>query len=77
MAKKRVVTPEDSPLIGQLKSAIRDSGISLNELSKRCGVDHSQLSRFIRGERAISLAAAEKVMVYFGLSVTPTKPVEK
>jgi plasmid maintenance system antidote protein VapI len=70
MGQKRKGPTEDSPLIGILKGAIRDSGLSLNELSKRCGVSNPQLSRFVRGERSLTLPAAEKLMVYFGLKVT-------
>ncbi|HEX3152819.1 MAG TPA: helix-turn-helix transcriptional regulator [Gemmataceae bacterium] len=76
MAKKKTVSPEDSPLIGQLKAAIRESGISLNELAKRSGVHNSQLSRFVRGEHDLSLSAAEKLMVYFDLKVMPGKPAQ-
>ena len=71
MAKKRASGQEVSPLIGILKETIRDSGLSLNELSKRTGVDNSQLSRFLRGERIISLTAAEKLVEYFGLKLAP------
>jgi plasmid maintenance system antidote protein VapI len=70
MAKKKGTNAEKSPLIEVLKSKIRDCGLSLNELARRTGVSDPQLSRFLRGERTISLPAAEKLMVYFGMRVT-------
>ena len=50
-------------LIRQLRKAIRDSGQSLNALSKACGVSNPQLSRFMRGKRTLTLTAAEKICV--------------
>jgi hypothetical protein len=48
-------------LVEQLKDAIRGSGKSLRRLSKDAGIGTPQLSRFMRGERSLSLPAAEKV----------------
>jgi len=73
MAKRTATPREGSPLIGVLKQTIRDSGLSLNELAKRSGVDDSQLSRFLRGERDISLSATEKLVQFFGLKLVKSK----
>jgi plasmid maintenance system antidote protein VapI len=69
MAKvnKRRPAQEASPLIGVLRDAIRDSGLSLREISKKTGVGDPQLSRFVRGERTLTLPAAEKLVEFFGL----------
>ena len=67
MAQKKPKPAEASPLIGILKETIRGSGLSLNELSKRTGVSNPQLSRFMRGDRSLTLPAAEKLVTYFGL----------
>jgi transcriptional regulator with XRE-family HTH domain len=69
MAKKKDTDGGASPLIGILKDAIRDSGISLNELSKRTGVSNPQISRFMRGDRSLTLPAAEKLVEYFGMKL--------
>jgi transcriptional regulator with XRE-family HTH domain len=61
MAKKKGRTGEASGLKAQLRQAIRDSGQSLNQLSALCGVGRDRLSRFVRGERGISMDAAEKI----------------
>ena len=48
-------------LVQQLRDAIRASGRSLNQLSVVCGVGRDRLSRFLRGERGLTLEAAEKI----------------
>jgi transcriptional regulator with XRE-family HTH domain len=59
VAKKRESV--EGGLIDQLQQAIRDSGLSLNKLAEQAGLTDSQLSRFMRNERALSLTSAEKV----------------
>ena len=48
-------------MVQQLRDAIRASGRSLNRLSVVCGVGRDRLSRFLRGERGLTLEAAEKI----------------
>jgi transcriptional regulator with XRE-family HTH domain len=59
------------PVIHQLQDAIRASGLSLNELGRRTGVSEGQLSRFLRGDRTLTLPAAARVCQYFGLELCP------
>jgi len=59
------------PVIHQLQDAIRASGLSLNELARRTGVSEGQLSRFLRGDRTLTLPAAARVCLYFGLTLCP------
>lgn len=54
-------------LIEQLQTAIRSCGVSLNELARQAGVNHGQLSRFVRGERTLTLPAASRVCQVLGL----------
>jgi plasmid maintenance system antidote protein VapI len=56
-----------------LKDEIRDSGLSLCELSRRTDIVVPILSRFIKGERTLILATAQKLMDYFGLEITKRK----
>jgi len=74
---KRTNTPEGRPLpiVAQLREAISGSGLSLNELGRRTGVSEGQLSRFLRGDRTLTLPAAAKVCLYLGLELSrPAKP---
>jgi transcriptional regulator with XRE-family HTH domain len=57
MGKKR----EAPTLTDQLREAIRQSGRSLNQLGKQCGLDAARLSRFVRGERGLSLEAIDAI----------------
>ena len=58
---------EYSPVIGVLKEAIRDCGLSLPELSRQTGVSNPQIYRFMSGERSLTLPAAEKLAAFLGL----------
>ncbi|HJZ56054.1 MAG TPA: helix-turn-helix transcriptional regulator [Gemmataceae bacterium] len=71
MARKKPA--EESPLIGVLKQAIRDSGLTLTELAKQTAVSHPQLSRFVAGKRTLTLPAAERLMEFFGFKLVRAK----
>lgn len=60
-------------LADDLRAAIAASGLSLNELRRRCGVDHGQLSRFVRGERDLTLTNAGRVAGALGLALLPAE----
>lgn len=65
---------EEPRLIAALKQAVRESGLSLNELARQCGVSPPQLSRFMRDERSLTLDSAAKLFDYFGLGVVVKMP---
>jgi transcriptional regulator with XRE-family HTH domain len=56
-------------LVDQLRQAIIDSGLSQGEMARRSGVDQGQLSRFLRGERTMTLPAAAKLCSILGLEL--------
>ncbi len=45
----------------QLRQAVRDSGLSLQEIGRRAKIAPSQLSLFMRGERSIRLDTADRL----------------
>jgi transcriptional regulator with XRE-family HTH domain len=55
----------------QLRQAIQTSGLSLNELERRCGVSHAVLSRFMTGKRTLTLPLAGRVCETLGLVLSP------
>jgi transcriptional regulator with XRE-family HTH domain len=63
-------------LIEQLRQAVRESGLSLNEIARRSGVDQGQLSRFMRGERTIEMPTAARMCAALGLRLTKNKLAE-
>jgi transcriptional regulator with XRE-family HTH domain len=54
----------------QLRQAIRASGLSLTQLGHTTGVDSGRLSRFMRGERDLTLAATTKLCEALDLQLT-------
>lgn len=64
MAKSRKNNWEDI-----FRVAIEKSDLTLKELGKRSKVDVSQLSRFMREERGLSIKTAEKVAKVVGIEL--------
>jgi transcriptional regulator with XRE-family HTH domain len=58
---------KELPLVESLREAIRNSGMSISELGRKAGVSQPQLSRFLNGERTLTLPAAAKVCQTLGL----------
>ena len=57
----------------QLLAAIKRSGISMYRLAKNSGVSEPVLSRFISGQRDITLTTASKITEALGLVLMPKK----
>jgi DNA-binding phage protein len=55
----------------QLRDAIARSGRSLNQLAQDAGVSDSQLSRFMRGERTLTMETAAALCRALGLHLAP------
>jgi transcriptional regulator with XRE-family HTH domain len=72
-----VTIEQTTDLVDQLRQAIEKSGHTLNEIERRCGVSHAALSRFLRGERSLTLPIAAKLCSMLGLRLCAgEKPVE-
>jgi transcriptional regulator with XRE-family HTH domain len=67
---------QEVPLAAELQRFILESGMSLNQLGQRTGVSQGQLSRFVRGNRTLTLPAVDKICRFFGLKLTmePKEP---
>ena len=63
-----------TPLTDGLRRAIRDSRLSFNELARLAGVGQPQISRFMAGERDLTLAVASRVCQVLGLSLVHAGP---
>ena len=57
----------------QLRSAVKDSGLTIYRLAKDSGVSQPVLSRFLNGKRGITLATAAKLANALGLELRPKK----
>jgi transcriptional regulator with XRE-family HTH domain len=57
-------------LVECIREAIQASGISLNQLGRLAQSDSGRLSRFMRGERDLTLEAASRICKVLGLHLT-------
>ncbi len=61
-------------LSAQLRQAIVDSGKSLGQLTRETGIDKSALSRFVNGERGVSMNSWDALGECLGLRLVADKP---
>lgn len=63
----------------QLRDAIVKADVSRYQISKETGVDQTALSKFVLGQRGISVQAMDAVGLFLGLSITnrPRRPAKK
>jgi hypothetical protein len=57
----------------QLQAAIRNAGESVYAVSKGSGVPQSVLSRFVNGERGLSLESVDRLAEYLELELQPKR----
>jgi transcriptional regulator with XRE-family HTH domain len=61
--------PQRRTIVDELRQAIQQSGQSQYALAKSVGVDQSVISRFMAGQRDVTLATAAKLAVSGGQEV--------
>jgi hypothetical protein len=64
-------------LTEQLRLAVATSGRTLGEFARDTGLDKSALSRFVNGERGLSMEAFDIVGDYLGLRIVADQPKAK
>jgi len=57
----------------QLRQAILTAGVSRYALSKASGVSQGVLSRFVHGERTVTMDTAARIAAALGLELRPVK----
>jgi transcriptional regulator with XRE-family HTH domain len=60
-----------------VKTAIKESGLSLNALARATGVQVSSLSRFMRGEQDLVFGAVESLSGALGLELHRAAKAER
>lgn len=63
-----------STLSQQIREAILQADVSRYEIARETGVGQPALSRFVHGERGLSLDALDRIGLYLGLSITTSRP---
>jgi transcriptional regulator with XRE-family HTH domain len=69
----RMTEQERGKLEDQLRQAIAASDLAPAEIARQAGISRSFLSRFMSGERSISLAYAEQIAAVLGIRLTVKK----
>jgi DNA-binding Xre family transcriptional regulator len=64
-------------LTTQLRRMVADSGQTLGELARNTGIDKSALSRFVNGERGLSMQALDAIGNHLVLRLVADKPPAK
>ncbi len=62
MRKKK----REGQIVKDLQAAIVESGLSYTDIERRSGVSHVTLSRFMRGQRTITLPVAAQLCDFLG-----------
>ncbi len=70
-AKAATANPFDLESI--VREFITSSGLSMREIQEASGVDSGQLSRFIRGERTLTLKTAGRLAECFEFTIKRVK----
>ncbi len=60
-------------LTDQLRAAVAGCGMSLGDLARATGVDKSALSRFVNGERGLSMEGIDAIGQCLGLRIVADK----
>ena len=67
-----------SSLADHIRSAAKDSGLSVYQIAKQTGIDQSGLNRFINGTREnIRLDVADRLFRFFDLRVVTRRTTKK
>jgi transcriptional regulator with XRE-family HTH domain len=64
-------------LADDVRTAIRESGLSRYEIAQKTGVSQSVLSRFMSGETGMTLATLERIAPLLGLEIVIRKRRKK
>ena len=63
----------DTTLGETLRRANRESGMTRYAIAEQSGVDEGTLSKFVRGQKTITIETADKLMRLLGLEIKATK----
>jgi transcriptional regulator with XRE-family HTH domain len=61
-------------LVDRIREAIRDSGMGIRELGRASGIHPSRISRFMRQESSIDVAAVSAICQVLGYELVKTRP---
>lgn len=65
------------PISDQLRAAIDASGLSRYRICKELGIDQATMSRFMSGERGLTLKVIDRLGEFLGLTLTQWRQVKR
>jgi transcriptional regulator with XRE-family HTH domain len=65
----RNVKPKNRNLSDQVRDAVRGSGLLAQEVADRSGIHKSAMSRFLAGERGLSIEGLDRLGQVLGLEI--------
>ncbi len=65
--------PGTPRLVDQIREAVRESGMGIRELGRASGIDPSRISRFMREESSIDVAAASAICEALGYALVKSR----
>ena len=68
----KATEPKRTSLTDGLRRAIQEAGVSYNELRRMAGVNQAQVSRFMLGERDLTLQVASRLCLFLGYELVKT-----
>ncbi|HQU44607.1 MAG TPA: helix-turn-helix transcriptional regulator [Pirellulales bacterium] len=60
----------------QIRAAVVESGLTINAVAVRAGVNQSVLHRFVIGKRDLRLATADKLAAFLGLTLCKAAKID-
>ncbi len=64
------MSAEPEPFSEQLRRAVADSGMSRYAIAKRINTSQATLSRFMSGERGMTMAVVDRLCLLLGVRIT-------
>ncbi len=61
----------------QLRTAVRQAGLSTYGLAKQAGIDRAIAVRFMNADRTLTLTTASKIATLLRLELRPVRPGKK
>jgi transcriptional regulator with XRE-family HTH domain len=71
------MTKKQVKLIDQIRRAASECGMGQNALARAAGIDKGRMSRFISGERGLSMEALDALADVLNLRIVAGKPKRK